>query len=437
MHAGPSRGVLLDRFPARPEPCSHLIVNSLSVDLFVPSDSTQEARRALILYKKKEPIPPNATKERKMMAKESFIMIEPDQLRADFLSCYGFALETSPDLDRLARQGVLFTRAYTSIPLTWPANMSLFTGRFPKAHGIRTNQPVEGARFTKDLLQVLRESGYHIALIGRPGVGLLSPGAPGSAVQPGDYHTANYGHSYGPPRKGREKADQGFNTWMEKLNHWISMEPTPFPVDSQYPMRIAEDCVTYLKEHVKEPFFLRFACGEPHNPYQVPIPYWDMFPPDKVPDRVAGPEVLEKKGFPWDWELRLIHHYHPEYDPERDETIWRRMRSNYCGMIRLINDAVNKILEFLALSGLSERTHVFFLADHGDYQGDFGLMRKGVGVPECLMRIPLIWRGPGVSKGKVVDDCFVSLVDIMPTICELIGVKPPLGVQGRSFAPIL
>jgi len=370
------------------------------------------------------------------MVKENFVMIEPDQLRADFLSCYGFPMETSPDIDRLAEEGVCFAKAYTPIPLTWPANLSLFTGRFPKAHGIRTNQPVDGARFTKDLIQVLREASYHIALIGRPGVGLLTPGAPGSTVQPGDYCIANYGHDVGQVRKGHEKIDQEFNTWMGRLNHWISTEPTPFPMDCQYPMKIAEDCITYLKERMKEPFFLRFACGEPHNPYQVPIPYWNMFPPGKVPDRVAGPEVLKEKGFPWDWELELIRHYYPEYDPERDDTLWRRMRSNYCGMIRLINDAVSKILGFLDSSGLSERTHVLFLADHGDYQGDFGLLRKGVGMPECLMRVPLIWRGPEVSKGKVADS-FVSLVDIMPTICELIGIKPPLGVQGRSFAAIL
>ena len=368
--------------------------------------------------------------------KENFILIECDQLRPDFLSCYGFSMKTSPDIDRLAMEGVCFEGAYTPIPLTIPADVSLFTGRFAKAHGIRTNQPMEGARFTKDLTQVLREAGYQIALIGKAMTGLLRLGSPGCVLKPEDYYIA-YMHEYGPPRKGCEKVDGEFNTWMGRLNHWISMEPTPFPLDCQYPTRIAEDCITYLKEHSKEPFFLRFFTPEPHNPYQVPIPYWDMFPPDKVPDRVAGPEYLREKGFPWDWELKLIQHYHPEYDPEKDDTIWRRYRSNYCGMIRLINDAIGKFLDFLDSSGLSERTHVFFLSDHGDYVGDFGLLRKGVGVPECLSRVPFIWRGPGISKGKVVKDAFVSLVDIMPTICEIVGVEPPLGVQGRSIVSIL
>jgi len=370
------------------------------------------------------------------MVNENFVMIMCDQLRADFLSSYGFPMETSPDIDRLAKEGVRFAKAYTPIPLTIPAIVSLFTGRFAKAHGIRTNQPMEGIRYTKDLLTVFREKGYQIALIGKAMCGLLKRGSPGSTVKPEDYYIG-YMHSYGPPRKGREKIDEEFNIWMSKLNHWISMEPTPFPLDCQYPMRIAEDCITYLKEHLKEPFFLRFFTPEPHNPYQVPVPYWNMFPPDKVPDRIAGPEYLKEKGFPWDWELELIRYYYPEYNPEKDDTIWRRCRSNYCGMIRLINDAVGKFLDFLDTSGLSERTHVFFLSDHGDYVGDFGLLRKGVGVPECLSRVPLIWRGPGVIEGEVVEKAFVSLVDIVPTICDLLGVEPPLGVQGRSFAPIL
>jgi len=368
--------------------------------------------------------------------KENFVMIMCDQLRADFLSCYGFPLETSPDIDRLAEEGVRFERAYTAIPVTIPAIVSLFTGRFPKAHGIRTNQPMEGARYTKDLITVFRENGYQIALIGKAMAGLLRRGAPGSVVRPEDYYIG-YMHEYGPPRKGREKIDEEFNIWMNKLNHWISMEPTPFPVDCQYPMRIAEDCITYLKEHAEEPFFLRFFMPEPHSPYQVPVPYWNMFPPDEVPDRIAGPEYLKEKGFPWDWELELTRYYHPEYDPEKDDTIWRRCRSNYCGMIRLISDAVGKFLEFLDSSGLSERTHVFFLSDHGDYVGDFGLIKKGVGVPECLCRVPLIWKGPGVPKGRVVKDAFVSLVDVVPTLCEFIGAELPLGIQGRSLLPIL
>jgi len=370
------------------------------------------------------------------MIKENFVMIECDQLRADFLSCYGFPLETSPDIDRLAEQGVRFAKAYTPIPLTNPANMSLFTGRFPKAHGIRTNQPLEGARYTKDLIQIFREADYHIALIGKSMEDLLKPNVPRSSVKPEDYYIA-YGHEFGPVRKGHEKIDEEFNAWMRLINYWLSMEPTPFPAECQYPMRIAEDCITYIEEHVKEPFFIRFSTPEPHTPYQVSKPYWDMFPTDKVPERVAGPDVAREKGYPWDWELELICYHHPEYDPDKDDTIWRRMKSVYCGMIRLINDAVTKFLKVLDTSGIGERTHVFLLSDHGDYQGDFGLFAKGVGMPECLIRVPLIWKGPEVSKGEVMENAFVSLVDIMPTICELIGVKPPLGVQGRSFVPIL
>jgi arylsulfatase A-like enzyme len=84
-----------------------------------------------------------------------------------------------------------------------------------------------------------------------------------------------------------------------------------------------------------------------------------------------------------------------------------------------------------------ENTLLIFLADHGDYAGDYGLQRKGVGMPECLVRVPLIMAGPGIPAELVARTDFVSLVDVFPTMCEMLGVELPYGVQGRSLWPML
>jgi arylsulfatase A-like enzyme len=366
----------------------------------------------------------------------NIVLIMCDQLRADFLSLAGFPLPTTPALDSWAAGGVTFGRAYTSSPLCTPARASLLTGRFPHAHGLRGNYP-RGVRFDYDLEQVLHRLGYHVALVGKNH----------SYLRPEQFDFQRpYSHAFAPPRglepvggtgmgAGAVPADE-FTRWLRRLNHGVATEPTPFPLEDQYPVRIVDESIAHLQQRraqaPDQPFFLWMSFPEPHNPYQVPAPYFDLFPPDAVPDRAAGPEVLARKPFPWAWERDLMRHVYPNVDD-----LWRRARSNYCGMVRLIDDQLARFFAYLEGSGLAETTHVIFLADHGDYVGEYGLLRKGVGLPECLIRMPLIWRGPGIAAGRREDTAHVSIVDVFPTLCEILEVPLPVGVQGRSLLPLL
>jgi len=106
-------------------------------------------------------------------------------------------------------------------------------------------------------------------------------------------------------------------------------------------------------------------------------------------------------------------------------------------MLRLIDDQVRRFVDHLDERRLLDDTLIVVLADHGDYAGDYGLQRKGAGLPECLIRVPLIFAGPGVVPQPALREEFVSLVDVMPTLCEAVGVEPPFGVQGRGLWPLL
>jgi arylsulfatase A-like enzyme len=119
----------------------------------------------------------------------------------------------------------------------------------------------------------------------------------------------------------------------------------------------------------------------------------------------------------------------PGYDDH-----WRRYRSNYLGMLRLIDDQLARLLDHLGPR--LENTVVIFVSDHGDYLGDYGLQRKGAGLSEALTRIPFQFTGPGIAGGAVREEP-VSLVDVLPTLCELVGAEIPAGVQGRSLLPLL
>ena len=114
----------------------------------------------------------------------------------------------------------------------------------------------------------------------------------------------------------------------------------------------------------------------------------------------------------------------------------QRMRSNYHGMLRLIDDQFRRFMDGLTERGLRENTVVVFLSDHGDYVGEYGLLRKGVGLPEVLTRVTMAWQGPGIVQ-QTDTASFVNLVDILPTVCDFIGENVPFGSQGRSLAPLL
>jgi arylsulfatase A-like enzyme len=151
-----------------------------------------------------------------------------------------------------------------------------------------------------------------------------------------------------------------------------------------------------------------------------------------VPQRKVGPEALDKKGFKWQWLRGLEEDASPNYDSE-----WRSTRSNYLGMLRLIDDQLKRLVDFLEGKGIRDNTVIVYLSDHGDYFCDYGLIHKGAGMPEDLIRIPMIWSGPGIQHQNDLKGVFVSTADVMPTLCEALGVEIPPGAQGRSLWPLL
>jgi arylsulfatase A-like enzyme len=215
------------------------------------------------------------------------------------------------------------------------------------------------------------------------------------------------------------------------LDFTVAKEPTRYGVEIQFPYRIVNDAIEFITAAAERPFALWISFPLPHDPYQVPFPYFDMFPPSDLPAREVGPEALDRKGFKWRWLERLANRWNPGYDAD-----WRRTRSNYLGMLRMIDDQMDRFIRYLDSSNLLRNTILVYLTDHGDYFCDYGLLRKGAGLPEDLTRIPMIWAGWGI-KPQSKQPAFVSTADIMPTLCEAVGVPVPRGVQGRSLWPLL
>ena len=181
-----------------------------------------------------------------------------------------------------------------------------------------------------------------------------------------------------------------------------------------------------------DPFFLWLSFPEPHNPYQVPEPYFSMFPPETLPPTLSDRSALDVKGFKYQWLRHIGETAFPDYEEQLP-----RARSNYLGMLRLIDDQVRRFFDYLDSKGLRDDTIVIFLSDHGDYVGEYGLVRKGAELPEVLIRIPFVVVGPGVLASDGPHPAHVSMADVMPTICEAMGIDIPRGVQGRSLWALL
>lgn len=360
-----------------------------------------------------------------MQKKPNIVIIMSDQQRADISAREGFPLDTTPFLDRLARQGAWFNHAYTTMPACLPARVSMLTGRYPSVTHARTNHNGGDCVFGKDLLEVLREQGYNTAVCGK-NHSYLTP----ERVD----HWFELSHEGWPFDKNRTEEEKGFDAFLHSLHHRTWMEPTPFPQETQCPHRAVSDAMRWIDslKDDKQPFFVWLSFPEPHNPYQVPEPYFSLFPPEVVPPNRAGKEALERKGFKFQWTRHIGDIAFPDYD---DQLV--RARSNYLGMLRLINDQVERFVEHLKQNDLLQNTIIIYLADHGDFVGEYGLVRKGPETPEVLVRVPMSFTGPGIVPSAEPREDFISIADIMPTLCEAIGVEIPAGVQGRSLWPML
>jgi len=356
--------------------------------------------------------------------KPNVVVIMTDQQRADVSAREGFGLDTTPFLDGLARQGVWFDRSYTSAPVCAPARVSLHTGRYVSAHRCHSNWNGEHAVFTRDLFGVFRDSGYAAALVGKNHSN-ISPASGDSWLEAGHWGMVEDA----PTDRTRQ-----FNRFLKSIG-MTALEPTPFPLEEQLPCRLvdgAQDWVRSVADEGEKPFLLWLSFPEPHNPYQVPEPYYSMFPPDDLPPTIADETALAGKSYPYQYNRARLEDAYPPFGE-----IIPRARANYFGMLRLIDDQVKRFVEFLGAQGLRDNTIIVFTSDHGDFVGEYGLMKKGPELPECLTRIPLQFTGPGIIAQPDPHPAHVSIVDVMPTLCDAIGADLPDGVQGRSLWPML
>jgi arylsulfatase A-like enzyme/Tfp pilus assembly protein PilF len=287
------------------------------------------------------------------------LVVTFDTTRADHLSVYGGKAQT-PALERLGREGVRFDQAIAPTPITLPSHVSLFTGLYPVAHGVRNNGTFRLGDEARTLAEVLREAGFRTA-----------------AVIGSQILDSRYG------------LDQGFEVYDDEL-------PPEEKVETFFVERpasaVAERALAWLRGRGEERWFLWVHFFDPHYEYQPPEPHRSR---------------------------------HPD--------------SPYDGEIAYADEQSGRLVSWLEERGWLDRTLMVMAADHGESLGEHGETTHGIFIYDSTTRVPLLMRHPGRLGRGVVVPAQVRLVDVMPTVLELMEIPPAArpAMHGESLLPLL
>ncbi len=349
----------------------------------------------------------------------NILLIMPGLMRAGAMACDGNAQVRTPNIDRLAAEGIRFPRTYANVPVCCPARAILLAGTYPHVNGMVAND-LRLRESEVTIAEILRDAGYRTGFVGKWHLdgGPRDPGF----VPPG-------------PRR------QGFDFWAAYECHHQHFLPSYFR-DPPDVIRIPEfepeaSCdfaVEFLESQPDgKPFFLTVQMGPPHDPYGAPEEYMKRYdlenltmrknwrPNSEV--RPGGPAIEARSRRPG----RPPAAYVPTGGEEEVAA--------YYAAITAIDDQVGRLLRTLPETGLDDNTRILFTSDHGDMLGSHGLRRKRKPHEESA-GVPGIIRWPAkVPAGRVVDALF-SHVDMPPTLLALAGLEVPEDMQGADLSAV-
>lgn len=345
----------------------------------------------------------------------NILLILPDQMRASAMGCDGNQQVITPNIDRLAAEGILFKRTYANVPVCCPARAILMTGTYPHVNGMIAND----LRLREEqvtIAEILRDAGYRTGFIGKWHLD-------GGPREPG----------FVPPGPRR----QGFDFWAAYECHHKHFQPDYFRdtperlvFDKFEPEASCDFAVEFLGSQPKnQPFFLTVQMGPPHDPYGAPEEYMKLYNPEKITPDPSWQEGSESRPTPKAGLRRgpLANRFVPVGGKEEIAA--------YYAAITAIDDQVGRLLAALKETGADENTIILFTSDHGDMLGNHGMRRKRKPHDESA-RVPGILRWPGrVPSGQVVETLF-SHIDMPPTLLALAGIDVPANMQGADLSRV-
>ena len=364
-------------------------------------------------------------------AKPNVLFIAIDDLRPE-LGCYGVGAIKTPNIDRLAKGGMVFKRAYCQQAVCLPSRSSLITGARPdttKAWDLSTHFR-KAMPDVVTLPQLFKNHGYFTQGMGK----ICHHGyddEPSWSV-PTTYPKAPHGAGK------RVQNPNGPKVALSPKGRGPVVEKVDGPDNSLHDGELGDMAVAAIQamKEKKEPFFLAVGFIKPHLPFNAPRKYWDLYDPAKIP-LAANPfpqKDAPKYAVPPGGELRSYSGV-PKGWPIKDDFA-RTLKHGYYAAISYVDAQVGRMLDELDRQGLRENTIIILWGDHGWKLGEHQAWAKHSNVEDDT-RAPLILSVPGMAKAGGATNALVEFVDIYPTLAHLAGLPLPAHLEGTSFKPLL
>jgi len=362
--------------------------------------------------------------------KPNILFIISDDLTATAVSSYENKACNTPNIDKLASEGIRYTRAYTQYPVCGPSRASMMSGYYPNATG--TYGYVSGRENIgpdrKTWPQLFKENGYYSARVSK----IFHMGVPidienGSNGQDDAASWTERFNSQGPEWKAEGEAElvQGNpdGTLPRKGGNVMTIVKAAGDDLLHSDGKTAQKAIELIKEHKNEPFFLAVGFVRPHVPFVAPKEYFEPYPYNEVelPIKVEGDwDDIPKRG------INYVTSINGQMSLEQE----KKAVAAYYASVSYMDAQVGKVLKTLKEEGLEDNTIVIFTSDHGFHLGEHSFWMK-VSLHEESVRVPMIIKAPGIKPA--ICHSFVELLDLYPTIAELTGIKSAKHIQGKSL----
>jgi choline-sulfatase/uncharacterized sulfatase len=359
----------------------------------------------------------------------NILFVMSDQFNARCFSYVGHPDAKTPNLDRLAADGVRFENAYTQSPICTPSRISFLSGLYPSTHGYYGLYGCEPAQPMTNLFEHFADHGYRTGALGK-------------------LHT---------PRYWIERSCQFvYDEFIEhpkyleavglydvndnrRFSGWRDGQASTLPLEHSCEAVLAKQAIRFIRNQGEPadrgrndaPWLAWVSFSRPHSPLTPSEPFASMYAPDSVTlPPSADLDYLATQPH----RIRQVPRTHAAPEPGDVET----MLSAYLGLVSQVDYGIGLILDELDSQGLLESTVIVFTADHGDYAGEFGLWSKFGGIStRAITRVPLIVRLPDGARKDVTESGIVETIDLFPSLSEIAKIEMPDHVQGRSFSPLL
>ena len=364
-----------------------------------------------------------------VVKKPNILFIVTDDLNCD-LGSYNHPLVKSPNIDKLAKNGILFENAHNQFPLCGPSRASFMTSLYTDQTNIKGNNIFvrQALPDVTTLAEKFRQEGYNSVRIGKI------------------YHYSNPGHigtssfddpdswdyvinPHGRDKKEEHKINGIVDDWGGGDLSWLASEGTD---EEQTDGIVASEAIEHLDYYSNngQNFFLAVGLFRPHVPFVAPKKYFQLYSRDDIIVPPLDDDFLKTIPYPAARSLRA-----KKEQINLDKEIAKTVIQAYYATNSFVDAQIGRILDKLKKTGLDKNTIVVFTSDHGFHMGEHGHYMKQT-LFNSATRVPLIFSGPGIKKGVRIPKSPVELIDIYPTLLDMSGLDIPGFISGKSLVPI-